>query len=79
VIEPGRALGRAGPVGARHLEREVVVMAAGGEEDDAAVLAASGLGEPEQIAVEAGGRLEITDEERDVSELSDLHGARSVA
>ena len=49
------------------------------EEGDAPALAASGLAEAEEVAVEAQRRLEIADEEGDVAELGELHRAGSVA
>src|SRR3989442_1166698 len=49
------------------------MMRARGEEDDAAVLARARLGETEDIAIEVTGGLEITDEERNVSQLADFH------
>jgi len=48
---------------------------AGGKEDDPTVLAGAGLGEAEQIAIEASRRGEIADEERDVTERADFHRA----
>jgi len=73
VVQARHALGlRAGAFRARQLARDVVVMDAGGEEDDAPALARAGLGEPEDVAVELSRRLEVADEEGDVTELADL-------
>jgi len=73
VVQARHALGLcSGAFRARQLARDVVVMDAGGEEDDAPALARAGLGEPEDIAVEMSGRLEVADEEGDVTELADL-------
>src|SRR5207245_711028 len=73
VVQARHALGlRSGAFRARQLARDVVVMVAGGEEDDAPALARAGLGEPEDVAVETSRRLEVADEEGDVTELADL-------
>src|SRR6266540_3342063 len=59
VVETGRALDRRARLGARDFEGEVVMMEAGGEKGNASTLAASGLREAEQIAIEAHGGLEV--------------------
>jgi len=47
------------------------MMNAGGEEDDAPALAGAGLGEPEDVAVEAPCRVEVAHEEGNVAQLAD--------
>ena len=79
VVEAGRSGGKGLRVGARQLERDVVVVSAGGEEDDASLLAASRLAEAEDVSIEANGRIEVAHEERNVSQLDDPHGGGSVA
>ena len=54
---------------------QIVMTRARREEDDATILAGAGLGEAEQIAVEASRRGEIADEERDVTERANFHRA----
>ncbi len=72
VVEAGHALGlRPGPLGARELARDVMVVDARGEEDDASALAGARLREAEDVAIEAARGVEVTDEERDVTELAD--------
>src|SRR5207245_6074952 len=63
---------RPGALGARQLARDVVMVDAGREEDDAPALARAGLGEPEEVAIEASRRREIAHEEGNVTELADL-------
>src|SRR5256712_3577156 len=81
VVEAGHALGlRTGAFGARKLARDVVMMAAGGKEDDAPALAGAGLVKPEEITIKTPRRLEIADEQRDVTELANLQcGGRGSA
>ena len=76
MVEPGHALGlRPRTRRACELARQIVVTRAGGEEDDATVLAGTGFREAEQVAIEASRRLEVADEERDVTERADFHRA----
>src|SRR5207245_6851937 len=75
VIEAGHALGLGtGAVGARELARDVMMVAAGRKEHDAPRLAGAGFAQPEEITVKTPRRLEIADEERDVTQLAELPG-----